>query len=423
MNTARYIAATALLRVEKDGAYSNITLASLLNEHKLSIADKALASILFYGVLDRKITLDFYINKFSNIKPKKIDEFTRQAIRIGLFQLYYTEKIPVSAAVNESVELVKNSDEKHNSGFVNAILRKASENRPELPNGNDLYSLSVRYSCPVWIISELLRDYTREQTEKILKAYLSSSKLFIRVNTLKTDCDTLIMLLKNDNITAIKTDIENCLYIVGGIDFKNNDYFNKGYFFVQDTAAQNCALAINAKKGERILDVCAAPGGKSFSIAICAQNCGEVVSCDIYENRVSLIKKGAQRLGIDIINATVNDACVFNESLGQFDGVLCDVPCSGFGVIKRKPEIKYKAQDNFKELEEIQLKILETSSCYVKDGGRLLYSTCTLRKDENEKIVNRFLEQNNNYVCEYMHTDLPSEDNDGFFRALLLKRR
>ncbi len=421
MISSRKIAAQALCRVEDDGGYSNIVIGNFLNDFNLSKEDKSLASALFYGVLDRKITLDFYIGKLSKIKPKKLDPLTRQALRIGIYQIAYMEKIPVRAAVNESVNIVKNTPEQKNSGFINAILRGAAENLPSLPDTKDLFSLSVRYSCPVWIISELLSGYGADTTEKILNAYLFTANLNVCVNTVKTSAKELNSRFKNDGTRAELLYDNESFNIIGGIDFKNNSPFNEGLFYVQDMASKNCAKAIKAVKGERVLDVCAAPGGKSFTMALSMENEGEIVSCDLYENRVSLIKSGAQRLGLSCIKPQINDALIYNKSLGEFDAVLCDVPCSGFGVIRRKPEIKYKGIDDFKELEKIQKDILEISSKYVKQGGRLLYSTCTLRKNENENRVAEFLKSHADFKCEYMQTDLPGEDGDGFFHALLIK--
>lgn len=421
MANARKIAVDALLRVQEDGAYSNLILGQLLSKSDASKEDKALASAIFYGVLDRLITLDFYINKLSKIPAKKIEPLTKQVIRASLYQLYYMDRIPESAVVNEAVKLIKFSQENKNSGYVNAVLRTAAVSRPTLPEGRDLYSMSIRYSCPTWIISDIIKDYGTEQAEEILKAYLLPSKTFLRVNTLKIPSGELYNKFNKMGIELYDDGLENCFAVKSGIDFSSNPLFKDGLFHIQDVSSQKCAISLSAKKGERVLDVCAAPGGKSFTIAQTMENIGEIVSCDLYENRVSLIKNGAKRLGISCINAIQNDASVFNCDLGLFDAVLCDVPCSGFGVIGRKPEIKYKAADDFKSLSEIQLQILNCSSEYVKAGGRLLYSTCTIRKAENEEIVTAFLNNNQNFICEYMNTDIPSENCDGFFRALLIR--
>lgn len=422
MSQSRNLAAQALLRVEEDGAFSNIIFGNLLDKENLNKSDKALASAIFYGVLDRKITLDFYIGKLSKIKVKKIEPLTLAALRIGLYQICFMERIPKSAAVNESVNIVKNTREERNSGFINAVLRSAVKSLPNLPVGKDLFSLSVRYSCPVHIISQFINDYGIEKTEEIIKAFLIPSKVNLCVNTLKASVDQLSQLLREKGIEVRKTNAKENLITVSGIEFINNPLFDNGYFFIQDTASNNCAKALMAKKHERILDVCAAPGGKTFTVALNIEDIGEIMSCDLYENRVALIKSGAERLGLRCIKTTVNDATVYNAELGDFDAVLCDVPCSGYGVIGRKPEIKYKKITDFTDLEKIQQNILNVSAEYVKKGGRLVYSTCTLRKAENEEQVKRFLCNNKDFICQYMHTDLPSSENDGFFHALLIKK-
>lgn len=421
MADARKIAVNALLRVEQDGAYSNLILGQLLSRSDASKEDKALASAIFYGVLDRLITLDFYLSKLSKLPVKKLQPLTRQVLRAALYQIYYMDRIPDSAAVNEAVKLIKKSDENRSSGYVNAVLRNAVSSRIDLPQGRDLYSLSVRYSCPQWILGDIIKDYGAERTEAILGAYLFPSNISLRVNTLKISPDELKCRFEEQGISVKENGVDNSFELCTGIDFPNNGLFNKGLFHIQDISSQKCALSLCAKSGERILDVCAAPGGKSFTVAESMNDVGEVVSCDLYENRVSLIKQGADRLGIKSIKAIKNDALRFNPQLGSFDAVLCDVPCSGFGVIRRKPEIKYKPTNDFESLSKTQLEILKVSSGYVKSGGRLLYSTCTIRKAENEEIVKTFLKNNNDFKCEYMHTDIPTGENDGFFRALLIR--
>lgn len=422
MANARKIAVKALLRVEQDGAYSNLILGQMLEESDASKEDKALASALFYGVLDRKITLDFYIDKLSKLSCKKLQPLTRQVLRIGIYQLYYMDKIPHSAAVDEAVKLIKRSGESRNSGYVNAVLRSAVKERPNLPAGKDLYSLSIKYSCPSWILSDIIADYGVETAEEILKVFLLPAKLTLRVNSVKISCDELFEKLLEIGACPEKTDIENSLVIKGGIDFSRNDLYKSGFFHIQDLSSQKCALSLGVKPGDRVLDVCASPGGKTFTIAENMNNDGEVVSCDVYDNKVSLIESGAKRLGLTCIKPVINDATRYNRALGKFDAVLCDVPCSGFGVIRRKPEIKYKPNDDFGELGDIQYRILCVSSRYVKNGGRLVYSTCTLRKAENDRIIEKFLSDNNDFTCESMHTNMPSVYSDGFFHAVLVRK-
>ena len=214
----------------------------------------------------------------------------------------------------------------------------------------------------------------------------------------------------------------NSVVIEGGLDIANNELFKKGYFYAQDKASARAIAVLNPKPDSRVLDMCASPGGKSFTAANLMQNKGEIISCDLYEQRVGLIKKTAEQLGLSIITPKVNDATVYNEDLGKFDFIICDVPCSGLGVIRRKPELKYKEQNDFSELESIQYKILSSAAKYLKENGKILYSTCTLRNGENENLVNSFLKEYNGFQKVYEHTFMPHIDKtDGFYCALLSK--
>lgn len=420
MANARLVAVNALFKINKEKAYSNLTLDKLFASADLDSKDKALATALVYGVLDRKITIDYIISKLSKTPLKKLSPLTIEAIRIGIYRIMFMERIPESAAVNESVNIIKRSKESRNSGFVNAVLRNLIRNPIELPKGNDIYSLSVRFSCPEWIIKGFIDDYGLEDTVKLLEASLSSPPVILRVNTLKISSQKLVELLKDEDITAKETSLNNALEIEGGIDVKNSKLYRDGYFFVQDTASQTVVETLSPKPQEKLLDICSAPGGKSFTSALLMENSGEITSCDLYPQRVDLVKRSAKRLGIDIINTKVNDATKINPKFKDFDAVLCDVPCSGLGVLRRKPEIKYKEIADFSEIESIGRLILQNSVSYIKKGGRILYSTCTLRKAENENVIAEFLEKNKNFKLSYSHTFMPHLDNtDGFFCALL----
>lgn len=420
MANARKIAALALLRVDGDSAYSNIVLNEILNKENPEIKDRALATALFYGVLDSKITLDYVIKKLIGKPVSKIKPYTLENLRVGLYQLMFTDNIPASAAVNEAVNLIKKSKESYNSGFCNAVLREYLRNPVKLPTDNSVFALSVRYSCPQWLISELIEDYSLEAVIEYLEQSIKAPPLTLRVNTLKNSSEQLsIILERNGKPNEIIN--ENAIRITeSGFNTENFEPFLNGLFFVQDLSSQNCAETLAPKPQKRVLDMCAAPGGKTFSMALLMKNSGEIVSCDIHSQRVSLIEKGAKRLGIDIIKPTVCDATQYNENLGKFDYILCDVPCSGFGIIRRKPDIKYKKLTDYSELEEIQLKILENSVKYLKENGKIVYSTCTLRKKENECIVNKFLENHTDFKLKNMKTYMPQQNGgDGFFTALL----
>lgn len=423
MPSARKIAIDALLKVNNDLAYSNITLNNILKTAQLSDADKQFVTALFYGVLDRKITLDYVLDSLIKTPFDKVDSFTKEVLRTGLYQIMFMKKVPESAAVNEAVKIIKASKKRYNSGFVNGVLRSAIRKDKLLPDGNSARELSVRFSCPEWIVESFIKDYSLDTAICLLKEAIKPAPTYLRVNTLKTTTDELLQKLENVGVSAKKADEDGAIEILGGFAIENNELYKNGLFHVQDISSQKCAKLLGAKKGERVLDICAAPGGKSFTSAQLMENVGEIVSCDLYENRTNLIVEGAERLGIDIIKPFVADATIYNKEIGEFDAVLCDVPCSGLGIIRRKPDIKYKKVDSFSELEKTQRGILQNAAKYVKSGRRIVYSTCTLRKKENENQVYWFLENHPDFELKFMHTFMPNADGtDGFFTALLLKR-
>ncbi len=423
MANARKIALNALLQV-RQSAYSNITLNKILTEADLSKDDKSLATALFYGVLDRTITLDYVLSKHIKSSLKKVSPFALETLRIALYQIMFMDKIPDSAAVNEAVKLIKNSKAKHMSGFVNGVLRNILRDGVQIPQGSDVASLMVRYSCPEWIINSFINDYGMEDTVNLLESSLLAPPTTLRVNTLNTDINSLINNLLQENINAIPAKIENSLEIVGGIDVTKSSAYKQGCFHVQDIASQTVVNILSPTANERVLDVCAAPGGKTFTMAQYMKNSGEIVACDLYDKRIELIKKGAKRLGITNIKPIQNDATQNNDSLGMFDVILCDVVCSGLGVIRRKPEIKYKDISEYNDITVVQEQILENSANYLSEGGRILYSTCTLRKCENEGVIQRFLDKHPKYELKYQHTFMPHKDgSDGFYCALLHKSR
>ena len=423
MLNARKTALNALLEVRCQ-AYSNITLNKFLNEADLSGADRALATAIFYGVLDRTITLDYVLSNYIKTPLKKVQPTALEVLRMALYQIMYMDKIPDSAAVNESVKLIKNSKQKHLSGFVNAVLRNILRCEIVLPNGTDTASLSVKYSCPEWIINSFITDYGVDNATQLLEHSLQTPPVTLRVNTLKTDCNSLQQILAQENILTQPTTIENALEVVGGIDVTKSKAYYDGLFHIQDIASQTVVNILSPKENETVLDVCAAPGGKTFTMAEYMRDKGKITACDLHQKRVELIKKGAKRLGITNIKTLQNDATIINNSLGQFDVILCDVLCSGLGVIRRKPEIKYKNLGEYSDISDIQCKILENAMSNLKENGRILYSTCTLRKCENEGVIQRFLDKYPEYELKYQHTFMPHIDgSDGFYCALLQKSR
>ncbi len=421
LNNARYVAATALLKVTSEGGYSNLVLNNHLEQSGLSAEDKALCTAIFYGTLDRMVTVDFYLKKLIKTPLKKIKPFTLAVLRTAVYQIKYMDKIPNSAAVDEAVKLVKKSKESFNASFVNAVLRNLIRTEIPLPSGNSLYDISVAFSCPQWIVSVLVRDYGAEFTKSFLSAALLPPPIFIRVNTLKTTAEKLQKALEEENVKADFTDLDNTLSVNINGSIEHLKVYKDGLFFVQDMSCQRAIEMLDIKENSRLLDLCAAPGGKSFSAAMFTKH-GEIVSCDLYPQRVGLISEGAQRLGINNLKAVTADATKHIASLGKFDRIICDVPCSGLGVIRRKPDIKYKQQDTFEDLIAIQRNILENASNYLSGGGKILYSTCTLNKAENRENIDDFLSRHKDFSLIDEKTFYPEINNaDGFYAAVLIK--
>ncbi len=421
MLNVREAVVKALTKIEQDGGYSNLALNSFLNDNEFSVEDSAFASRLIYGVVERKITLDYYIEKSSSRPLEKISAFLLNNLRVAIYQICFMDKVPESAAVNEAVNITKRSKDKYAAGFVNAVLRAFLRSEPKLPQGDTDYALSIRYSCAKWYIHELKQYIGKENVESFLEDSLQPPPTYIRVNTNKTNASELIKELGDiASETAQKDALE--LSIKGGVT--KLDAFSNGLFHVQDLASQIAIASLDIKENDDVLDICAAPGGKSCTAAQYARN-GKVVSCDLYPSRVQLIEDNFKRLGINNATAIVNDALIFNKSLGVFDKIICDVPCSGFGVIRRKPEIKYKELGELTNLPQVQYNILKISAMYLKKGGSLLYSTCTLRAAENEEIVAKFLKDNNEfYLLESkIRRLLPAIDgSDGFFFAVICRK-
>ena len=414
MANARKTAVKVLVKIEKEGTYSNLGVAEALKNSELNPQDKSLATAIIYGVLDRKITLDYILSKFLKTPINKTEPFTLMVLRSALYQIKYMDKIPESAAVNEAVKIMKSSKFSRNSGFVNGVLRSVLRTEVEIPKGDSAKDISVRYSCPLWIVESFLKDYGLADTKALLEESLKPAPTVLRINTVKADISEI------EKEYEIK---ENSIELTKGIDISNSELYKKGLVYAQDYASQRAVEILSPKSGDRVLDLCSAPGGKAFTMANLMGNKGEIIACDLYPHRVELIERTAKRLGLDIIKTAVADATRYNPKLGEFDCVLCDVPCSGLGVIRRKPEIKYNALPCLEELKNIQLSILRNAVKYLKKGGKLLYSTCTLRREENEKLVISFQKEYNDLCKVYEHTFMPHKDGtDGFYCALFEKR-
>lgn len=410
MITARKSVFDLLNRVISGGAYSNIALDTALKKSGLGVRDKAFATALFYGVLERRITLDEIINKLT--KGKNLDSNVKTALLMGLYQIIYMDSVPSSAAVNESVNLVKNKGAR---GLVNAVLREYLRNGDKILK--DAPSFLI-YSCPEWLFDKWALEYGEEKAILIAEQSVGVAPTVCRVNTTKVTEDELINILADEGITATKSDTINAL-VLSNASISESKAYTDGLFHIEDISAQNACFTLCPEPFDTVFDLCAAPGGKTFTMAQMMDNKGKILAFDLHEKRAGLIKSGADRLGLTIIEASAGNATVFNEEIGLADKVLCDVPCSGLGIIRRKPEIKYKKSDEFLRLPQIQFNILTNASKYVKAGGVLVYSTCTLSKAENEEVVERFLESNSDFTLTFMETTFPQKLRDGFFTAKL----
>ena len=391
MATARQAAFLLLKKMQKDAAYSNLLLenASLLGS--LSRRDRALATALVYGVIERRLTLDYQLSQYLSKPLSKLSPEAVCVLRLGVYQLLFLEKIPSSAAINESVKLAKKYCA-YASGLCNAVLRKVSQQGLVLPQETAEDYLSVKYSCPQWLIDQWTRDYGEETARGILAHSFAAQGFTVRVNTNKTGAQALLRRLEEEGVTAETTDQSGLLKLLN-LPCRVDELpsFKDGLFHVQDKASMLCALSLDAKKGERVFDLCAAPGGKTFTVAEEMENSGEVLAFDLYAHRTALIESGAKRLGLSCVKAAQGDASAFDAALGQADRVLCDVPCSGLGILRQKPEVKWKDPATLQNLPALQLKILSTGAQYVKNGGRLIYSTCALSRAENEDVCAAFL--------------------------------
>ena len=434
--TARELSFNVLKTASKSGAYSNIALDNALKKNELSDADRGLVTAIVMGVTERRLTLDYIIDKLA-ADPSKVESETRDLLRMGIYQILFMDKIPEYAAVNETVSLAP----RRSRGFVNAVMRELLRKRDRgdlerlFPDrGDGVEYLSVKYSFPKDVCARFLEIYGLERAKNIFDVFNRPPKLTLRINTLKIDREGYSRLLSERNIEhRLSERLENAI-ILENVSFSALPGFDEGYFFVQDEASQICVEALGALEGERIIDACSCPGSKSFGTAIRMKSKGEIHSFDLHESKLKLIDKGAERLGIDIISAKVRDGRDFDEKLAEYaDRVLCDVPCSGVGVIGKKPEIRYKSLEDFARLPEIQYAILENCSKYVKVGGYLVYSTCTVLPEENILNVEKFLEAHGEFeACDFKVGDVESENGalslspdihgtDGFFVAKFKK--
>ena len=381
-----------LVEIERDKSYAQLALKNELK--KVTGPDKGFMTEVVYGTLKYQIKLDYIINQFSKTPVRKMKPLIRQILRMSVYQLMYLDKVPASAVINEAVKITKKRKFQALSGFVNGVLRNIERGKAEIkyPNmgQNPIHYFSIMYSLPEWMISVWLKSYDFAKVEAICQALNERAKVCARVNTLKTSKEAVVKVLAEEGVEVLPGEfLEEAMYLKNVDDLQNMASFKAGKWTVQDESAMLVAKVVSPQKGERILDLCSAPGGKSIHMAELMGNEGEIISCDIHPHKLELIAKNAERMGVTIIKPTLQDGTVCNEAfIESFDRVLVDAPCSGLGIMKRKPDIRYnKEAEDIEDIAAIQRELLKQAIKYVKPGGTLVYSTCTISKIENEEMV------------------------------------
>ncbi len=427
---ARNIALKSLYEINTKQAYSNIVLDKFINENreKLSNLDINFISELVYGVVTWKLTLEYIIQKYSKTKIKKMSDWVKNILYLGSYQIIFLDKVPKSAAVNESVNLCKKYNFK-SVGLVNAILRKIEKSDyEEISNiTNSITRISLKYSMPEWIVKKFCDEYGEEETANICQTLNLRPNISVRINRLKGKMEL-----------GEKGILEDFRTITGTKNITKTKEYMEGNITIQDEAAGLSSFVLAPKEGEMVLDACSAPGGKTTYLAELMHNKGKIVAWDIYEERLKQVEQNAKRLGIDIIQTEVHDATKLKEEyVEKFDKILLDVPCLGLGVIRRKPDIKWNRQEeDIKEISDIQFNILKTCSKYLKKNGTLVYSTCSMLKEENDAIIEKFIKEEkfetvnieeqipnefSKITTNNMVQFLPSQNHDGFFITMLKK--
>ncbi len=412
----RKTALDALERCRRDGAWSGQVLSSVLERANLSPRDASLASRIFFGTLQNIAFLDHCIAAYTK---GKLEPKVRDILRTGAYQIFFMDRVPNSAAVNESVKLCKAGSFARAAGLVNAVLRRMAKEGPAAVTGEGSASyLSILYSHPLWIVDELITERGYDGAEAVLKANNDAVPIYIQTNSLRTSPETLAKALMADAHESLS----GCLVMTEGGNIAAMPEFQQGLFYVQDPAARMAVSMAAPQPGMRVLDACAAPGGKSFAAALEMEGQGEILSCDVSASKIELVAAGARRLGFDCIRCKAQDARTLSE--GEFDLIIADVPCSGMGVIRKKPDIRYRDPNDIAQLPHLQLDILTNLCRGVKPGGAIAYSTCTWRSAENRGVVDAFLAQQKDFSIEKERTFWPDLDGtDGFYLCLIRRKK
>ena len=422
-----------LLNEADQGRYSNKLVQDVQVRDDLDARDKGFISKILYGVIENRIYLDYVIRKFSSIRLKKIEPEILNVLRMSAYQIMYLDKVPNSAAVDEAVKLTKKINKRH-SGFVNGILRSLIRDvdTVKLPTAEN-ERLSVQYSHPLWLVERWISLFGASFTEDLLKANNETPKMVLRTNTILINREDLMTKLSFEGLDVEKSAIVEEGIIVNQLNDRSIDeikWFIDGYFTVQDESSMMIGHVIDPQEKEKVLDLCSAPGGKTTHMAQLMNNKGQVFACDVSDAKLKLVKENVRRLKLNNVRMMINDATVLNEEfVDGFDRVLLDAPCSGLGIIRRKPDIKYqKTEEDILSLNELQKSMLEHAAKYVKVGGVLVYSTCTIEPRENSILVDAFLKMNDGFekVAINDTNDLqlyPNVDETDGFYACKLRRK
>lgn len=426
MANARELVLKGLCRIEEKGEYSNIALAYVLERDDLSPVDRAFVTELMMGVVRNRLKLDYIVQKFSKIKLKKLSPKVHQMLRMGIYQMVCMDNIPDSAACNETVKLANKYAHGGAKGYVNGLLRSVSREKEniEYPT-DDLNRLSIYYSCPLWLTEKLICQYGADECEKILADSHIKHPPAIRVNRTKITENELIKVLDDEGIKVKETDIENCLLVDGAINVKKSKAYLDGLYTLQGISSMMAVDVLAPEANEFVMDMCAAPGGKTTQIAEIMGDKGKVLAFDIHPHKIDLINSAAKRLGLSSVEAKLGNSAVFMEEYDRkADRVLVDAPCSGIGIIHKKPDIKWQREEkDIEQLVKIQRDILENSSKYVKSGGVLVYSTCTILKEENQEQVQKFLENNTDFeLKEEQQIQTYQKGGNGFYIAKMIRK-
>lgn len=421
----RAIAVSVLSEILDEGAYANIALRKALAESGLSSQSRAFVTELVNETVRNLLLIDCIIESFSSSPASEMKPFIRNVLRIAICQIRFLERIPERAAVDEAVKLTKAQGFGRLSGFVNAILRSITR-EPQKPEYSQK-DMAMRFSYPPWLVNSLVKWLGSKGAIEFCENSHKPAPVTILTNTLKTDMISLTKLLEGEGVEVIQPQIDATvedfpmLVLSRTGDITRLKAFREGHFIVADPGSMAAVHALSANPGQTIIDLCAAPGGKSFATAFHMRDKGRILACDIHPHKMELLKQTQKRLGLTVIEPILNDAQVFNPRMQHIaDAVLLDAPCSGLGTIRKHPEIKYnRTPEDIQFLSKKQALMLSMAMNYVKSGGILVYCTCTVSSEENMDVINDFIAANSDFTLEYSQQTLPSLTSDGFFTAKL----